>query len=81
MSIVISECGSSRFKRKKDMIENCMAAQAKDLHDMNADVVKEDTFIMKTVREITRVGNVIQTKDTVPSSRLPGAGGTRPALL
>lgn len=39
MSIVISECGSSRLKRKKDMIENCMAAQAKDLHDMNADVV------------------------------------------
>ena len=44
---MISECGSSRLKRKKDMIENCMAAQAKDLHDMNADVVNEDALIMK----------------------------------
>ena len=52
MIILISEYGSSRLKRKKDMIENCMAAQAKDLHDMNADVVKEDALIMKTVREI-----------------------------
>ena len=54
---MISECGSSRLKRKKDMIENCMAAQAKDLHDMNADVVNEDALIRKTVREITRRGN------------------------
>ena len=52
MIILISEYGSSRLKRKKDMIENCMAAHAKDLHDMNADVVKEDALIMKTVREI-----------------------------
>ena len=49
---MISEYGSSRLKRKKDMIENCMAAQAKDSHDMNADVVNEDALIMKIVREM-----------------------------
>lgn len=54
---MISECGSSRLKRKQDMIENCMAAQAKDSRDMNADVVIEDALIMRTVREITRRGN------------------------
>lgn len=54
---MISECGSSRLKRKQEMSENCTAAQVKDLRDMNADVVTEDELIMKTVREITRRGN------------------------